>query len=62
MAVVMYYYKTRMISRLAYANKRVILLLSILHTLHIRDRPRFYDQFGHQTANASIGNKYFFTR
>ena len=25
-----------------------------------RDRPRFFDQVGHQTTNASIGNKYFF--
>ena len=26
------------------------------------DRPRFFDQFGHQTTNASIGNKHFFTK
>ena len=25
-------------------------------------RPRFFDQVGHQTINASIGNKYFFTK
>ena len=25
-----------------------------------RDRPRFFDQVGHQTANASIENKHFF--
>ena len=30
-----------------------------MHTLYIRDRPRFFDQVGHQTTNASIGNKYF---
>ena len=24
-----------------------------------RDRPRFFDQVGHQTTNASIGNKHF---
>ena len=24
-----------------------------------RDRPRFFDQIGHQTTNASIGNKHF---
>ena len=24
-----------------------------------RDLPRFFDQVGHQTTNASIGNKYF---
>ena len=29
--------------------------------LYIRDRPRFFDQVGHQTNNASIGNKHFFT-
>ena len=27
-----------------------------------RDHPRFFDQFGHQTTDASIGNKYFFTK
>ena len=27
-----------------------------------RDRPRFFDQVGHQTTTASIGNKYFFTK
>ena len=27
-----------------------------------RVRPRFYDQVGHQTTNASIGNEYFFTK
>jgi hypothetical protein len=27
-----------------------------------RDRPRFFDQVGHQTTNVSIGNKYFFTK
>ena len=25
----------------------------------IRDRPRFFDQIGHQTTNASIENKHF---
>ena len=25
-----------------------------------RDRPRVFDQVGHQTTNASIGNKHFF--
>ena len=29
---------------------------------NIRDRPRFFDQIGHQTTNASIGNKHFFTK
>ena len=27
----------------------------------VQDRPRFFDQVGHQTTNAFIGNKYFFT-
>ena len=27
-----------------------------------RVRPRFFDQVGHQSTNASIGNKYFFTK
>ena len=27
-----------------------------------RDRQRFFDQVGHQTTYASIGNKYFFTK
>ena len=30
-----------------------------LGKLYIRDRPRFFDQVGHQTTNASFGNKYF---
>ena len=33
-------------------------------TKHIgnRDLPRFFDQVGHQTTDASIGNKHFFTK
>ena len=27
-----------------------------------RDRPRFFDQLGHQSTNASVGNKHFFTK
>ena len=27
-----------------------------------RDPPRFFDQVGHQTTNASIGNKHFFSK
>ena len=34
----------------------------IMQHLQIRDLPRFVDQVGHQTTNASIGNKYFFTK
>ena len=30
--------------------------------MYIRVRPRFFDQVGHQTTNASIGNKYFFNK
>ena len=29
--------------------------------LVVGDRPRFFDQVGHQTTNASIGNRHFFT-
>ena len=28
----------------------------------VRDRARFFDQVGHQTTNASIRNKHFFTK
>ena len=28
----------------------------------IRDRPRFFDQVGHQTTYAYVGNKHFFTK
>ena len=27
-----------------------------------RDRPRFFDQVGHQTTNTSIGYKHFFNK
>ena len=30
--------------------------------LDIRVRRRLFDQVGHQSTNASIGNKYFFTK
>ena len=30
--------------------------------LGVRDRPRFFDHVGHQTTNASIENKHFFTK
>ena len=30
--------------------------------VHLRVRPRFFDQVGHQTTNASTGNKYFSTK
>ena len=38
----------------------LLLLLSFFDLVSVRDRPRFFDQVGHQTANASIGNKHFF--
>ena len=40
--------------------KVACLLLSTY--LPIRDLPRFLDQVGHQTTNASIENKHFFTK
>ena len=30
--------------------------------MKIRDRPRFFDQVGHQTTCAYIGKKHFFTK
>ena len=35
---------------------------AIAHDMTARVRPRFFDQVGHQTNNASIGNEYFFTQ
>ena len=37
-------------------------LAGISEGVHIRDRSRFFDQVGHQTTNASIENKHFFTK
>ena len=31
----------------------------LLQCIFTRDRPRFFDQVGHQNTNASIGNKHF---
>ena len=36
--------------------------LSVTKDKSSRDRPRFFDQVGHQTTNASIGNTHFFTK
>ena len=36
--------------------------LQEIHELFTRDRPRFFDQVGHQTTNESIGNKHFITK
>ena len=37
-------------------------VVDINKDLFHRVRPRFFDQVGHQTTNASIGNEYFFTK
>ena len=37
------------------------LVTFILFELYLRDRPRFFGQVGHQTTNASIGNKHIFS-
>ena len=34
----------------------------LMTAMNTRDRPRFFDQVGHQTTNASIENKHFFTK
>ena len=36
-------------------------MLYILH-IFLRYRPRFFDQVGHQTPYASMGNEHFFTK
>ena len=36
--------------------------LSVTNDRSSRDRPRFFDQVGHQTTKACIGNKHFFTK
>ena len=42
-----------------YSNKwlKLYLFMQINKGAVIKDRPRFFDHFGHQTTNASIGNK-----
>ena len=39
-------------------------ICTVLHSweLHIRVRPRFFDQVGHETMYASSRNKHFFTK
>ena len=37
------------------------LFLITCRVFRVRVRPRFFDQVGHQTTNASMGNKHFFT-
>ena len=32
------------------------------YTVHIRNRPRFFGQVGHETTDASIEKKHFFTK
>ena len=46
------------IDRLIFANHFWLCICSPVS----RDRPRFFDQVGHQTTNASIENKHFFTK
>ena len=36
--------------------------LDCSYNLHIRVRPRFFDQVGHETMYAPSGNKHFFTK
>ena len=36
--------------------------MQIARCLDTRDRPRFFDQVGHQTTYASMGNKHFITK
>ena len=36
--------------------------MTLVEEILSRDRPRFFDQVGHQTTNASIENKHFFTK
>ena len=42
-------------------NKISALIFGTLY-IHIRYRPRLFDQVGHQTTNASMGNKHLFTK
>ena len=35
--------------------------IELKHTFYLRDCPRFWDQVGYRTTNASIGNKHFFS-
>ena len=37
----------------------IIYLVYIWVTFYTRYRPRFFDQVGHQTTDASMGNKHF---
>ena len=39
-----------------------ICILSNALSFYSRVRPRCFDQVGHQTTSASIGNRYFFTK
>ena len=40
----------------------MLMLIRIQQNIKERDRPRFFDQVGHQTTNASIGNEHFVTK
>ena len=39
-----------------------LLLCAAVSSSNSRIRPRFFDQVGHQTTNASSGNKYIFSK
>ena len=43
-------------------SKAIGFVIKLKLNLHIRDLPRFFDQVGHQTTYAYIGNKHFFTK
>ena len=59
-----------MITTIYSFGKKAIELLMVFANNHgnglsdvlTRYRPRFFDQVGHQTTNASMGNKHFFTK
>ena len=43
-------------------SKAIGFVIKLKLNLHIRDLPRFFDQVGHQTTYAYIGNKHFVTK
>ena len=47
-----------------YSNKwlKLYLFMQINKGAVIKDRPKFFDQVGHQTTYASFRNKHFFTK
>ena len=59
-----FFFRERIVHLLAVRplKKPELLARMIGGKFETRDRPRFFDQVGHQTPNVSIGNKYFFTK